>query len=343
MSGTLARVARAVIHPGIGLGIVCGFTSAVLYTLANISLRESVAADPLVVTAMKALPTVFFLTPFLMIVKLRGHPVARGSHLIPRFIFVCLLGQVGGNGSFQIALGAIGLATTVPLTLGSLLIGSAIAGRWMLGETVQRRTAVAMAVLILAVVTLSQAGSPAEEADRSSTAVLSPTAAVITAEDPVLDADADKLFSPRVLGASCAVFSGLCFAVFTATIRLNMQQGMQAASAMWISGVVGSVALFGLVAWRGGLAELSELTPALWWSMGSAGVFNFLAFLAITTAMKILPIVAVHLLNASQVAMAAAAGVVLFDESVTASLLVGITLTMLGLMVLARRPANVSS
>ena len=73
--------------------------------------------------------------------------------------------------------------------------------------------------------------------------------------------------------------------------------------------------------------------------MALAGVFNFIAFVAITTAIRVLPIVAVHLLNASQVAMAAIAGVTLFGEELTIGLFWGIALTMIGLLVLATKRA----
>jgi len=333
--GRMQRFHNAAVTPGIGVGIICGFVSAILYTFSNISLRHSVAADPLLVAAMKALPTVLCLSPFLIWLKLRGHAITTSGRLVPRFVLVSLLGQVGGNGSFQIALGNIGLAASVPITLGSLLIGSAIVGRIILGETVRRRTAIAIGILILAVIALSQSGQPdavvgdAVISDAVDSKLLTSSATAVI--------DSAELSHRRWLGAGCAVFSGLCFAVFSSTMRLNMQRGMQGVTAMWISGMVGSTALFAIVAWRGGLADLSQITPELWWSMGSAGVFNFLAFIAITTAIKVLPIVAVHLLNASQVAMAATAGVVLFAEPVTSMLLTGIVLTMVGLLVLAKR------
>ncbi|EMI57387.1 DMT family transporter [Rhodopirellula sallentina] len=314
------RFCGHVIRPGIVFGVTCGFLSAVLYTLANISLRQVVSVDAFLVAAVKAIPTVVCLTPFLIALKIRGQAVGGGKWLIPQFVVTSLLGQVGGNASFQVALGMVGLATAVPITLGALLIGSAIVGRFLLGETVNRRTAIAMAVLMVAVVMLSQSGHPDPEAanwggDQSEAGVA----------------------MQRWIGAGFAVFSGLCFAVFTSIMRFNMQRGMQAVTAMWISGVVGATALFALVAARGGVTEMTQIPASLWWSMFAAGLFNFLAFIAITTAMKALPIVAVHLLNASQVAMAAIAGVVLFTEPITATLVIGISLTMTGLMVLARR------
>lgn len=312
------RVSQAASQPGISIGIACGFVSAVFYTLSNIALRQSVSVDSFFVAAMKSGPTIVFLTPYLLAMKWTGRRVAVSPHLIPRFALVSLIGQVGGNGSFQFALTKIGLAATVPITLGSLLIASAILGRWMLGESVRRRTAIAIAILIVAVFLLAQSGTTA--------------AAGIAG---------DALRWEQFSGAIFAVGSGVSYAIFSTTMRLSMQQGLQSATAMWISGMVGTTALLGIVLSRISLESLSELPVGLWQSMVLAGVFNFVAFVAITTAMRVLPIVAVHLLNASQVAMAATAGVVLFNEPTTWKLVTGIALTMSGLIVLAtRRPAK---
>lgn len=303
-------------HPGISIGIACGFVSAVFYTLSNISLRQSVSVDSFFVAAMKSAPTIFFLTPYLFAIKVSGRPIVVSSHLVPRFMLVCLVGQVGGNGSFQFALKNIGLAATVPITLGSLLIGSAFVGRWMLGETVQKKTAIAIAILITAVVLLTQSGEAAAEGVAG-----------------------DAVRMDRITGAIFAVVSGLSFAVFSSTMRLSMQQGMQSATAMWISGAVGTTALLTLFGSTAGFSAVNDLSGGLWTSMVMAGVFNFIAFVAITTAMRVLPIVAVHLLNASQVAMAAVAGVIMFNEPLTIGLVSGIALTMAGLMVLATKRA----
>ena len=66
--------------------------------------------------------------------------------------------------------------------------------------------------------------------------------------------------------------------------------------------------------------------------MGTAGILNFLAFIALSVALKSLPVIAVNLLNASQVAMAAVAGILLFSEPVTNSLVIGVALTLIGLV-----------
>ncbi|MBD54315.1 MAG: hypothetical protein CMM05_04430, partial [Rhodopirellula sp.] len=48
------------LRPPVGnaMGVVLGLSAAVLYTLANIALRQCVAVDPFLVSAVKAAPTV---------------------------------------------------------------------------------------------------------------------------------------------------------------------------------------------------------------------------------------------------------------------------------------------
>jgi len=81
----------------------------------------------------------------------------------------------------------------------------------------------------------------------------------------------------------------------------------------WFDGVG-----FAIVAWRGRAADLSQITPGtLVCRWESAGVFNFLAFhRGITTAIKVLRIVAVHVLptNPKSAMAATTAGVVLFAK-----------------------------
>jgi multidrug transporter EmrE-like cation transporter len=72
-----------------------------------------------------------------------------------------------------------------------------------------------------------------------------------------------------------------------------------------------------------------------------SGSLNFTAFVALAASLKSLPVVAVNLINASQVAMAAVAGIVLFSEPLTMMLVGGIALTFVALGILAghrRRP-----
>ena len=67
-----------------------------------------------------------------------------------------------------------------------------------------------------------------------------------------------------------------------------------------------------------------------------AGLANALAFFALAKSLQLIEVVHVNALNASQVAMAAVAGVVLFNESLTTPLVVGVLLTGFGLLLMRR-------
>ena len=68
-----------------------------------------------------------------------------------------------------------------------------------------------------------------------------------------------------------------------------------------------------------------------------SGVFNLIAFAALTKALQMATVVFVNALNASQTAMAATIGVIFFQEPLTGSMLMGVLLTIFGLWQLRRR------
>ena len=290
-------------------GILCGIASAVFYTCSNIALRQSVGVDPFLVSAMKAVPTVLFLAPFVVFMRFSGRTIATSLKMVPRFAAVSLVGQVFGNGAFQLALGSIGLAATVPIVLGVLIIGGAILGRVLLNEPVRPRTIIAMIALIVAVLVLSQPGST-KPPDQS----LTPW--------------------PVWIGVMCAAASGFAYSLFGVVMRQTLNGGVSAPATMLISGIVGSFALWTITFSRLEPASLAEYSSNQWGFMAAGGLFNFAAFIALSMSLKTLPVVSVNLINASQVAMAAIAGVMLFAEPITPPLVSGIALTFFGLLIL---------
>lgn len=297
---------------GIVAATLFGLAAAVLYTMANISLRHCVGVDPFLVSAVKAAPTVVVLGPLLVWMVLRGDRIATSSKMVPRFVVVSFIGQFVGNAAFQVALATIGLAASVPITLGVLIIGGAVLGRMILGEPVRARTMIAMVTLISAVIILSHPSASETPATSS-------------------------MNLPLWLGALFAAASGAAYALFGVVMRQTLTGGVSAPATMFISGAVGTIALWSATLARSGVSPLAEIEIAEWWMMASAGVFNFTAFVALSLALKTLPVVAVNLINASQVAMAAIAAVLLFAEPVTIPLVMGIFLTFAGLMILANR------
>ena len=236
------------LRPPVGnvMGVILGLSAAVLYTMANIALRHCVAVDPFLVSAVKAAPTVIVLGPFLIWMLTRGEVLATSRRLIPRFIVVSLIGQFVGNAAFQIALGTIGLAASVPITLGVLIAGGAILGRVLLREPVRLRTIVAMVMIIIAVVILSHPS---------------------TSETP----ETSITNHPVWVGALCAAASGAAYALFGAVMRQTMRGGVSAPATMFISGLVGTLSLWAVTLATSGLASLSVVDSSQWLMMACGG------------------------------------------------------------------------
>lgn len=310
------ETARAVGAPlSIIGGSLCGIAAAVLYTCANVALRWCSNVDPFLVSSIKAVPTVVVLGPVLLVMLFQGRSITTNRSAIPKFALVAVFGQFFGNAAFQVALGIIGLAASVPITLGVLLIGGGIFGRILLGEPLRRKTMLAISTLIAAVVVLSLSRQPSG----------------ISGTGPVW------------FGAACAATSGAAFSLFGTIMRQTLNNGVSAPLAMFISGVIGATSLSLFTLTRMDLEAILSTPNDDWWVMSVAGVFNFVAFVALSLALKSLPVVAVNLINASQVAMAAIAGVLIFSEAVTPHLIIGISLTIVGLLILGyRRPTPAS-
>ena len=327
-----------------------------LYTLTNIALRNCVELDAYLVSAVKAAPTVIVLGPLLAMAPLSrrlsaatpsertaGDPTVFRRR-IPQFILASFLAQFFGNAAFQKALELIGLAASVPITLGVLIVGGAVLGALILKEPVSTRKVVAMITLIVAVIVLS---IPAPERQSGDVMAPGPESTLDSQlESPLVDAQ-ESPASPEssvstdpvqiIVGSLWAALSGLAYSFFGVTMRQTLQSGIPSQTLMFLSGLTGTITLWGYCFLTLGYGVIASTTSIQWATMLLAGFCNFSAFIAITAALRTLPVVAVNLINASQVAMAAVAGVLLFGEPITFYLALGIGLTFVGLVILARR------
>lgn len=297
----------------IRVGSIAGIASAFLYTAANVQLRRAVSVDPFLVAAVKALPTVVGLTPVVLWYLFAGKPLGTNYSLLPRFALVALIGQFVGNAAFQVALGHIALAVAVPITLGTLIVGGGALGWFLLGEPISRGKWMAMAVLITAVVVLSTGENGTNATSRSS---------------------GDETEPIVWFGAACAIASGAAYSLFGVITRRTLNNGLSMPATMMTSGLVGAISLWSFCLIRLGPDAVLAIRSDQWITMAWAGTFNFAAFVALSASLKFLPVVAVNLINASQVAMAAIAGVYFFNESLNPSVATGIALTVIGLLVL---------
>lgn len=306
------RHARAV-----GLGTLLCLASAVLYTCTNACLRDVTHCDLYLVSWMKALPTGLAAAAIVLAHHFAGRGRRMQIGLTIALFATGLLAHLGGNASFQWGLGIVGLAAAVPLTFSLLLISGALLGRFWLGEAITYRAVAAMAVLCLAFVCVSL------HTEQASTRLV-----------------IDKVVHSRsatALGVAAVCFSGIAFAVLGAVIRRTVTGAASMSGILLTISIAGLVSLGPMAVAREGWSGITATAPRDFGVMLAAGTFNAVAFFSLTRAMQLVPVSYVNIVNASQVAMAAAAGVVLFDEPTTPWLYAGLILTFVGLTV-NRRP-----
>ena len=301
-------------------GTLCGLASAVGYTAANICLRAVSHHDPVWVSAVKASPTVLLFGPWLVFDWLRGAGRLPSWRTIGALAVAALIGQLFGNVIFQWSLGIVGIALVVPLTLGAMIVAGAVLGRIFLREGVTLRMAIASLILITAIFVLSLG------AGNASRHVLPPGSAVS--------------YWLVAAGVLAACLSGVAYALLGVVIRRSVTGRMSVAMSLVMVTTTGVLTLGPLAYARIGWSGM-RATPAHDLAiMLLAGVFNAMAFLALTKALQLIPIVYVNALNATQATMAAVAGVVIFHEPLSVALWCGISLTVVGLMSMQQRKAN---
>jgi len=295
------------------VGTVYCVISALAYTAANSCLKGLAdKVNPLWVICVKETVTVAVVGPWLVVLGLRGSTVWPGRRALAALILVGLAVQLIGNLGMLWAFKIVGFSITVPAVMGINLAGSALLGWLVLQEGVTRRGLASITMLIVAVVLLKLGAGQAN--------------GWITAS---------PLSVGLALGACCA--SGLVFAGMAVAIRKSVTGPVPAVVIVFVITAVGTLSLAPLSVWQVGLPAMLATPPKLLALMLLAGVLNLIGFFSITKGLQFATVVHANLLGASQVAMAAVVGMFIFGESPSTALLLGVCLTIAG-MVMIERP-----
>jgi DME family drug/metabolite transporter len=308
--------------------VYCALAAA-NYTATNICLRQlaSLRCDPTWVVCNKELVTVLAIGPWLLVLlarrRLRLPPVKDLGLILLTGLFV----QLAGNLGFQWSLGVVGLAVTIPVCFGLMLLGGAAFGWWILREAVSPRAMLAVGLLLAALILLGSGANAAPENGSSGT--------------PLLQKEGlPTPFQPGgwcVAGAVAAAgAAGVIFALLSIVIRHTLRRTTPAGVLMFIITGVGVAILGPISCARWGWQIAADTSTEQWAWILAAGIFNLLGFLSIAKGLQRTPIVHANVLNASQVAMAAVAGVFLFHEAFPPSLTAGVALTIVGILLIDR-------
>jgi len=257
----------------------------------------------------KELVTVAVVGPWLLWRAFRRLPLLSSRRGLAAVILVGLAVQLGANVPVQWAFEKVGLAIVVPVIFGVMLTASAILGFFLLQERLTRRSTLAVGLLVGSVALL---GVAAKAAGKST------------------DVSSFRLLA---LGVGAACLAGAIYACLTITIRRVVTRAMPPSLIVFTTTFMAVLSLGPLCISRLGTEQLLSTTaPQLAW-MYAAGILNLIAFLAITKGLQLTTVVHVNVLNASQVAMAAVAGLVWFGEPVTAWLMAGVSATIVGVII----------
>jgi len=301
-------------------GAVCCLIAALAYTAANVCMRQLTAleCDPFWVISGRELVATMLVGPWVAYRALRGWPTLPRGRTLRNILLVGVLIQVAGNVSFQWALGIVGLAVTVPAVFAVSITSGAALGRTVLGERVSVRSAAAMA-LPLASLGLLAVGAEAVGQSIAKTGAIGP--AVIA------------------LGVAAAGLAGGVYSLLNIVIRHSVTRTTLPCAVAFLVPLTGVVSVGPIALLRSGLPALSSDSFEQILLMAAAGFFNIIGFLAFIHGLQRTTVVYANAVNASQVAMAAVAGMAIFAEPSNPWLVLGVGLTIIGI-VWIDRPAE---
>jgi drug/metabolite transporter, DME family len=297
------------------LGTACCVASALGYTTVNV-LKRSLAVEydrPMVLAVLDSVSVVLVGAWLLWHARSRLAPAARRS--LPAIVGVGLASQFLGNLPVLWAMSVVGLAVSITAVYGMSLLGGAVFGKIFLGERVTLRSAAAVTVLFAAIVLISFGADPTN-------------AALAVRTEP----GRGTLGVSAAIGAAC--LTGLVYGGLNGVVRRILVGGTPHALVLFIVPATGVATLGPLSLYRQGLTGVLS-TPAQ--DMGIillAGFINLLAYLALLQGLRWMSLLRNNFLLASQVAMTAVAGIVLFGESPTMGLVCGVVLTIAGIFLL---------
>ena len=312
-------LSRANLH-----GVLLGLAAAVTYSIANMALRGLAKPDgglgwSMWVAGTKAFPTFFVAVILICFRRWRGQTSFADWNFVWPLAVAAFFNQLGGNLAFQMSLVEIGLAISVPICFSSIICSGAIVGRFVLGDAVSVRTGISMGLMVASIIFLS-------------TAATNRTAAVVSATAMPSSDDWGT-----ATGVALAMISGLAYGITGVYIRKAVRSQMPVAATLFLFSAAGFLVLCPLSLTLLSVNTIAATTAQEWVMIATAGIFNAIGFFAITHAMRHMTISRTNVINASQNAFCAVGAVFVFGETLSSFGLLGIALTITGLLTLDRK------
>jgi drug/metabolite transporter (DMT)-like permease len=255
--------------------------------------------------------------PWLALCAWRGQRVLPRGRVLLLLVLVGLATQLIGNiGSFW-ALGIIGLTVGIPVVVGVTITSATLLGRIFLGERVAPRSVLALTILLVSIVLLNLGAGDANHA--------------IAAHAPIL---AGPIWVVSAILVTCA--AGLVFGLLSLSIRVAVTNRITPEAAVTVIAILGPLSLAPVAICRSGFQHCLTMSGHDFGLTLVNGLFNTAAFLCLSKGLQRTTIAHANVVNASQIAMATVAGVLLFAEPLGGALIAGVLLTILGVVLMER-------
>jgi drug/metabolite transporter, DME family len=303
-------------------GTACCLISSLAYTSGSICMRKLTAlgCDPSWAILCRESVTSAVIVPWLVFQAARGRPTLPSGRTLVRLLLVGLVVEGAANVAAQWSLGIVGLAVCVPAQFALMIVAGALLGRVGLGERVTLRSVAAIGLLLAALVLLGFGAKGIRGSIAGATAA---------APGPWVLA----------LAVGAAGAAGTVYALLSTVIRHSVTRTTTPSGVAFVVPLMAVVSLGPLCLYRFGLGPLLATPGNQFAWMTAAGVCNLIGFLAVIHALQRTTVVHANVVNASQVALAALAGMALFREPPNPWVLLGVGLTVAGI-VWIDRPAE---
>jgi drug/metabolite transporter (DMT)-like permease len=305
----------------IWLATGCCLLSALCYTGANICLRHlaGLHTHPAWVICVKESVAVIVVGPWLLWQYFRGIRHAIPIRALGVLVAAGIAVQLAGNLNLQWALGVVGLVVSMPVVFGVMMVASALFGVLFFREYLPGRSILAIGLSIASFALLGIGAGQNQASDNSATA-------------------SNLLLI--VLGIAAGCVCGITYAFLGAAIRYAAKSQVPVLVTVLIATAMGTLTLGAVSLVHLGPANMLATEPEMFGWMIASGEFNLIAFILITKGLQLTTLARANVLNASQVALGATAGILLFDERHNPWLIWGIALTVAAITLYAQPSAR---
>ena len=295
------------------LGTLYCVFCATAYTAYNVCLRNVAGKyDSAWINCVAAFVSATVFGVYLLWQAGRGRRPFPPRNELLALLVLGLITQVGGV-LFVWSMSIVGVAVTGTLQMGTTLATAAILGFIVLGERVSGLQVAAISLITLSVVVFSFGA----EAPSDTTARQLPPLAVL-------------------LGVGAAVLSGLAFGTLGVGVRKTVTSNSSSQVIVFCINLMGIVALGPWCAYRLGLDTLLHTASSDLSMMLGAGLMNLLAFFLVTKSLQLISVVRYSVLtNGLTTVLTAMVGIVLLKEPWNAPLLLGILLSIVGILAIS--------